>query len=543
MSIQGVRTLRALAVSPILPRGFDTFRSLARPVSGTIALRALHHQYHGSSLFRFPPLRPEDKERYSSKQCYQFGTLSATRLCSRPRSTPEAPETNRRRPEATTDDTLDGLDPSGQWNSQQPPVSETSLEAATAAELLLEGKDDVINSARVRESLLSIPPPPILGAILFFLMFSGAAYTVAAWYSIRQTLDVAQEVERNRNPFGKFDSFLQNTFGSTADGATGRLTTGNGTTIKRGQLRAALSQRAAERYGWRLQWLTGWCDQLHLPQGVKEFVGWGYVKVVEGYLNLHESQESVLPVVIINSVVFGCFLMVPPLSGVLMRNFTHAPFSLMEALPSLITRGSSSVQASAIHVRNKTYTMLTSTFAHAEPLHFAFNNIALWSIGAAAFLSPAWPLFSHFSLDEKRDQMRNGYGMPDASITPHFLAFFASAGIFASLVSHLFTAVRFRRVVGLSRMRSSSASSPNRHNNSVLLERLAALSKRSLGSSGAIYSILVMSAFAFPDARLSIIFLPFFSFPITYAVGGSVIVDLIGLVRGWTRFDHVAHLG
>ena len=55
----------------------------------------------------------------------------------------------------------------------------------------------------------------------------------------------------------------------------------------------------------------------------------------------------------------------------------------------------------------------------------------------------------------------------------------------------------------------------------------------SLGASGAIYSTVVISALAFPDAEVSLVFPPTPSFPIEYGVGGLVLLDCIGALRGW----------
>lgn len=55
----------------------------------------------------------------------------------------------------------------------------------------------------------------------------------------------------------------------------------------------------------------------------------------------------------------------------------------------------------------------------------------------------------------------------------------------------------------------------------------------SLGASGAIYAALTVTACAFPDSHVGIIFVPFISFPIGLGVAGMVGIDLLGLVRGW----------
>jgi rhomboid-like protein len=59
----------------------------------------------------------------------------------------------------------------------------------------------------------------------------------------------------------------------------------------------------------------------------------------------------------------------------------------------------------------------------------------------------------------------------------------------------------------------------------------------SLGASGAIYSTVVMSTLAFPEAEVSLVFPPTPSFPIQYGVGGLVLLDCIGILRGW-RYGH-----
>lgn len=61
----------------------------------------------------------------------------------------------------------------------------------------------------------------------------------------------------------------------------------------------------------------------------------------------------------------------------------------------------------------------------------------------------------------------------------------------------------------------------------------------SLGASGAIYSTVIMSTLAFPEAEVSLVFPPTPSFPIQYGVGGMVLLDCIGILRGW-RYGHIA---
>jgi rhomboid-like protein len=167
--------------------------------------------------------------------------------------------------------------------------------------------------------------------------------------------------------------------------------------------------------------------------------------------------------------------------------------------------------------------------------HFAFNSIALYSIGSAAHEYLSKPVRS--ILHGARDHLL------ESTSRFHFVAFFVSAGLFASLGSHVFS-------------------------NSFAFRRAAAAIP-SLGASGAIYAAFTYLACSNPEGRIQLIFLPFFSMPIKFGafamVGASripkgraalisdknqppgifasqVAVDAIGLVRGWRMFDHMAHL-
>lgn len=163
-------------------------------------------------------------------------------------------------------------------------------------------------------------------------------------------------------------------------------------------------------------------------------------------------------------------------------------------------------------------TMLTSVVSHKDLWHFAFNGIALMSFGNAAYVYLA----------------QNDYALPTCDDVPQFLAFFAVAGLAASLGSHLFTnIVRLPRLMRalLSPARLSPANALAAHN--AILP--------SLGASGAIYAMLSMVALAFPNSHVSIIFLPFIQIPIGVGVAGMIALDVVGILRGWKMFDHVAH--
>lgn len=50
-----------------------------------------------------------------------------------------------------------------------------------------------------------------------------------------------------------------------------------------------------------------------------------------------------------------------------------------------------------------------------------------------------------------------------------------------------------------------------------------------------------MTALAFPNSDVSLIFLPMVKIPISWGVAGMVALDVVGILRGWRMFDHVAH--
>jgi rhomboid-like protein len=55
----------------------------------------------------------------------------------------------------------------------------------------------------------------------------------------------------------------------------------------------------------------------------------------------------------------------------------------------------------------------------------------------------------------------------------------------------------------------------------------------SLGASGAIYAALVVTALGFPDAQLALAIPPSFPIPIQTGVGALVLLDVVGIARGW----------
>ncbi|SCV67561.1 BQ2448_5172 [Microbotryum intermedium] len=152
-------------------------------------------------------------------------------------------------------------------------------------------------------------------------------------------------------------------------------------------------------------------------------------------------------------------------------------------------------------LHSRTVTLLTSVFAHKTLPHLAFNSVALFTIGSSCS--------AYFD--------RMDCALPRSTSRYEYIAFFITAGVFASLASRLYSLTFL--------LRRPSAQLP------------------SLGASGAIWGCFVVTALAFPQASVALIFLPFVPVPIGSACCAMLAVDILGVIRGWQMFDHVAHLG
>lgn len=128
--------------------------------------------------------------------------------------------------------------------------------------------------------------------------------------------------------------------------------------------------------------------------------------------------------------------------------------------------------------------MLGSIFSHKSLLHLGFNMIALNSFGS----------FLHEKMGREQ-----------------FLAFYLSSGMSSSLLSHVYKSIRWNFTP-------------------------------SLGASGAIFGIVGGCAH-YPDLKVSLIFLPIHSVPISQALPAMMGVDALGMIFDWKIFDHAAHLG
>lgn len=84
------------------------------------------------------------------------------------------------------------------------------------------------------------------------------------------------------------------------------------------------------------------------------------IVLTEYYSSLSEYQRTCLGIIAINAGVFLAWQL-PPLQGFMSRWFLHDPLQ-----------------------KGRTITMITSVFSHKSFIHFAFNSIALYSLGTTA---------------------------------------------------------------------------------------------------------------------------------------------------------------
>jgi len=130
--------------------------------------------------------------------------------------------------------------------------------------------------------------------------------------------------------------------------------------------------------------------------------------------------------------------------------------------------------------------MLLSTFSHYSPLHLGLNMYVLWSFTGT--------LIDHLMGPEQ------------------YVGFYLTAGVMASWAGYAHRALMKKPTFAL-------------------------------GASGAILGILTYTCVRIPNAELSIVFLPFFTFSAQTALVGIIGIDLVGLLLGWRYLDHAAHLG
>ncbi|KAJ1035666.1 hypothetical protein NDA18_000443 [Ustilago nuda] len=223
-------------------------------------------------------------------------------------------------------------------------------------------RDAMRHSSLPARTASNAQPPSISRALLFLVGFSTLTFTSAAYYSLRQTEGIASQLGSSRDVFSNISSYL--TFSSSSSSSS---TSGNiwGPGITDEKLSNAHAHETATKLGVWMQSLLGWCEQLHFPAALTEFMGRTFIIVAEGYVELPPCKQAVVPIVAVNSVVFAAWSIASFRRGAgarmykwMSRHFVHRPCS------------------------NRLHTMVSSVYSHQAALHLVLNSIALWSISA-----------------------------------------------------------------------------------------------------------------------------------------------------------------
>lgn len=386
------------------------------------------------------------------------------------------------------------------YATHQPQISsehETFAKRLRQAEAVERNLIEEQEDWRIPES--EAKPPKVIQPILYLLAVGIGAYTWAAWKTVKETKSIADDIREGSDIFGDFTSFLSSRLSGDERGASGG--------ISETQLRSARRHEQAVRLGWRMQWLMGWCDQLYIPKGAQQAIGSAYLSVADWYLSLPEEKLVTVPVLACTSAVF--------LTLTLSRTGLFG------------TSGFAFLRKNLMHIpaANKLHTMTTSVFSHIGIGHIAFNSLAIFSFGGAGLTAYT---FLHDG---------NGYKLhtPEATTLYHFVAFFITAGTFASVFSHIFTRIlleRAKQAFGPEIARKITGRIPG------------------LGASGAGYALISASAFAHPkDREIQIAFIPQLHAPAKDFLTTMISIETGFLVLSLFRarftglFDHAAHMG
>ncbi|KAF9564290.1 hypothetical protein CPC08DRAFT_705466 [Agrocybe pediades] len=254
-----------------------------------------------------------------------------------------------------------------------------------------------------------------------------------------------------------------------------------------------------------------------LPVLIRPWINLAFVSVMQPYADASEGKRLCWKICLLNAAVYLAWK-VKRWQGFMTTRFMHYPLSGLSM------------------------TLLTSMFSHRTAIHLLFNCLALESFGSAAY---------YYLL---REQNKEEPEILESTSSYHFLGFFISAGLFSGLVSHIVSAkIRYPRLIAqlsssanvskktetwASAVAASTASAAQATKKKTARDILP-----SLGASGAIYAAVTMTALAFPDSQVALFIPPTYPINIQYGVGGLMMLDVIGIIRGWRFFDHWAHLG
>ncbi|KAG6827205.1 hypothetical protein H0H92_012789 [Tricholoma furcatifolium] len=251
---------------------------------------------------------------------------------------------------------------------------------------------------------------------------------------------------------------------------------------------------------WRAWFVSITDTTSSIPKAIRPWLGAAYAAVINPYGNSTDGKRLCWKICLFNAAIWVAWK-VKRLQPMMMVRFTHNPLSGLS------------------------FTLLTSMF----------------SFGSAAYLYLV------------REEDKAAPQQLEVSASYHFLGFFISAGLFSGIVSHIVTnKFMYPRMIAQLAAPSNMVKTETwAHAVSASAAPAAAAAAKaapkpilpSLGASGAIYASVTLTALAFPESQVSLMIPPTYPIDIQTGVGALVLLDIIGIARGWRFFDHWAHLG
>ncbi|KAJ7836954.1 hypothetical protein B0H13DRAFT_2106311 [Mycena leptocephala] len=250
-----------------------------------------------------------------------------------------------------------------------------------------------------------------------------------------------------------------------------------------------------------------------------------WATVAQTYLNVTEGKRLCWKICLLNVGVWLAWKS-KRLQPFMLRNFVHDPLS------------------------GRSLTMLTSMFSFRALPVLAVNLFLLDGFGSSA----------SFHLLQRQDRMPDG--LLESTSRFHFLAFFVSAGLFAALVSHIIhVKILYRRLISrLSLLSNQPVTKPDTWASALRstppTSRLRSFFRSPfkssdppnqlmprIGGTGVLYALMTLTALGFPNAEVALFYPPNYSVPVQWGVASLLLLDILGIWRGWRLFDHFAHLG
>ncbi|KAF7308808.1 Rhomboid domain-containing protein [Mycena kentingensis (nom. inval.)] len=300
-------------------------------------------------------------------------------------------------------------------------------------------------------------------------------------------------------------------------------------TITSSDMRNAADFALAQELRDGLKTVGSWTE--FLPATIRNRVMRVWASTAQAYLNVSEGKRMCWKLCVLNIGVWAAWKS-ETLGPFMRKHFVHNPLS------------------------GRTVTLFTSMFSSPVLLLLGLNLLVIDGFGSSAA----------FHLTQRQERMPDGE--LEATSRYHFLAFFLSAGMFAALTSHIVHVKRvYPRLISrlsvappppakpdtwaaalrdfsppTSRLRSFFSSRARSSASSAVSPPPPRLTARYPGT-GVLYALMTLTALGFPSAEIALFYPPDFSVPIQWTACALLMLDFIGIWRGWKMFDHLAHLG